>query len=69
MIKLIYQNGVGFLISLDDLAIINIFEGLINEKNNDLTEAEKESFYSKSLMLLLLNYGEPRGRNNDSHKI
>ena len=68
-IKLIYQNGVGFLISLDDLAIINIFEGLINEKNNDLTEAEKESFYSKSLMLLLLNYGEPRGRNNDSHKI
>ena len=68
-IKYIYINGVGYLISLNDLAIINIFEGLINENNNDLTDAEKESFYSKSLILLLMNFGEPRGRNNDSHGI
>ena len=68
-IKAIYKNGAGYIFPLNDLAILNIFEGLINEKNNDLSEAEKESFYSKSLMLLLLNYGEPRGRNNDSHEI
>ena len=68
-IKLLYKNSVGYLISLNDLSIINIFEGLIKEKNNELSDAEKESYYSKSLMLLLMNYGDPRGRNNDSHEI
>ena len=68
-IKIIFKNGVGHLLSLNDLALINLFEGLCIEKDNELTEAEKESFYSKSLMLLLMSYGDPRGRNNDSHEI
>ena len=68
-IKSNYINGVGYILPLNDLAILNIFEGLITEKNSDMTEAEKESFFSKSLMLLLMNYGDPRGRNNDSHEM
>ena len=68
-IKLLYKNNVGYLLTLNDLSIINIFEGLLNEKNNEINEAEKESYFSKSIMLLLMNYGDPRGRNNYSHEI
>ena len=68
-IKDLYKNNIGYLLSSNDLSIINIFEGLLKEKNNELNEAEKESYFSKSIMLLLMNYGDPRGRNNDSHEI
>ena len=68
-IKQIYNNGIGYIISLNDLAILNLFEGLINEKNDDLNLKEKESFFSKSLILFLMIYGDPRGRKNDSNEI
>ena len=68
-IKQIYNNAVGYIISLTDLGIINLLEGLINDKNNELSLQEKESFYSKSLILFLMNYGDPRGRKNDSNEI
>ena len=68
-IKQIYNNAVGYIISLTDLGIINLLEGLINDKNNELSFQEKESFYSKSLILFLMNYGDPRGRKNDSNEI
>ena len=68
-IKDLYRNNVGYLLSLNDLSIINIVEGLLKEKNNELNDAEKESYFSKSIMLLLMEYGDPRGRNNDSHEI
>ena len=68
-IKQLYNNGVGYIISLSDLGIINLFEGLINDKNNELDIKEKESFYSKSLILFLMSYGDPRGRKNDSNEM
>ena len=68
-IKEIYNNGIGYIISINDLAIIILLEGLFNENNNELSILEKESSYSKSLILLLMNYGDPRGRKNDSHDI
>ena len=68
-IKQIYNNGIGYKISLIDLAIIFLFDGLINEKNDELSLKQKESFYSKSLILLLMVYGDPRGRQNDSNEI
>ena len=48
--------------SLNELAIIFLFEGLCCEKGS------QESL-SKCLALFLLVYGEPRGRNNDSNGI
>ena len=62
-IKDIFKKG-NYQLSLADLSIINLFQALIIEKY-----IESENPYSKSLMLLLMNYGEPRGRNNDSHGI
>ena len=44
------------------MAIINLIQGLSN--NNYI---DNEEYFSKCLMLLLINYGDPRGRNNDSH--
>ena len=68
-IKEIYSNENTYIISMNYLAIINLFEGLLNENNCELSISEKESFFSKSLMLFLMNYGDPRGRRNDSHEI
>ena len=68
-IKQIYNNAVGYKISLNDLGIIYLLEGLINDKNDELSFQEKESFYSKSLILFLMSYGDPRGRKNDSNEI
>ena len=68
-IKQIFTNGLGYIISLTDLGIINLFEGLINDKNDNLDIKEKESFYSKSLIMFLMTFGEPRGRKNDSNEI
>ena len=58
----IFKNNNSYYLSLNDLAIINLIQGLLN--NNYV---ENEEYYSKSVMLLLMNYGDPRGRNNDSH--
>ena len=68
-IKEIYNNAIGYMINLTDLGLIYLFEGLINDKNDELSFQEKESFYSKSLILFLMNYGDPRGRKNDSNEI
>ena len=62
-IKDIFKKG-NYQLSLVDLSIINLFQALSSEKY-----IESETPYSKCLMLLLMNYGEPRGRNNDSHGI
>ena len=44
------------------MAIFNSFQGLCLEKGY-------EECFAKSLILFLLTYGDPRGRNNDSHGI
>ena len=59
----LYHKG-GYLLSLNDLIIINLFESLLN---NDYIKSEEN--FSKTIMLIFLAYGEPRGRNNDSHGI
>ena len=46
--------------------IINILNGLLNDKINFL---KTEKYCSKSLILSLIQYGEPRGRNNDGNHI
>ena len=46
--------------------IINILNGLLNDKINFL---KTEKYCSKSLILSLIQYGEPRGRNNDGNSI
>ena len=60
-IKDIFKKG-NFQLSLSDLALINLFQALSSENY-----IQSEAPYSKSLILLLMNFGEPRGRNNDSH--
>ena len=62
-IKEIYSKG-NYLLSFADLAIINLFQGLSCEKY-----VQSEESYSKSVMLFLMLYGDPRGRNNDSHAL
>ena len=62
-IKDIYKKG-NYQLSLQDLALINLLQALSSEKYID-----SENPYSKCLMLLLMSYGDPRGRNNDSHGI
>ena len=59
--KSIYQHQF-FKISLNELAIIYLFQGLCLDKGG-------EEYISRCLMLFLLKYGDPRGRNNDSHPI
>ena len=62
-IKSIFINGL-FKLSLNELAIINLFQGLSCDKYID-----SEEYFSKCLMLFLMNYGDPRGRYNDSHGV
>ena len=62
-INYLYHNG-GYKLYLNDLIIINLFQALLN--NNYIKSEEN---YSKCIMLILLSYGDPRGRNNDSHGI
>ena len=62
-IKDIFKKG-NYQLSLQELALINLFQALSSEKYID-----SEKPYSICLMLLLMSYGEPRGRNNDSHGI
>ena len=46
--------------TLTELAIINLIQGIISKD---------ETFYSKSLILLLMEWGDPRGRLNNSHEL
>ena len=46
--------------------IINLLNGLLYENINLL---ETDKFCSKALILSLIGYGEPRGRNNDGNNI
>ena len=62
-INYLYHNG-GYKLSLNDLIIIILFQSLINTNY-----IKSEEYFSKCIMLILLAYGEPRGRNNDSHGI
>ena len=62
-INYFYQNG-GYRLSLNDLIIINLFNSLLNKNY-----IKSEEYFSRSVMLILLSYGDPRGRNNDSHGI
>ena len=62
-IKEIYSKGM-YLLSFADLAIINLFQGLSFENY-----FHSEEPYSKSVMLFLMLFGDPRGRNNDSHPL
>ena len=59
-IKDLFKKG-NYQLSLVDLSLINLFQALSSEKY-----IESEAPYSKCLMHLLMSYGEPRGRNNDS---
>ena len=59
--KSIFLNGFK-IFSFNEISILELFDGLCLEKNG-------EELISKSLALFLLTYGEPRGRNNDSHGI
>ena len=62
-IKEIYSKGY-YLLSFADLGIINLFQGLSNDYY-----INSEEQYSKSVMLFLMLFGDPRGRNNDSHAL
>ena len=53
-----------YKLSLNDLIVINLFQALLN---NDYIKSEEN--FSKTIMLIFFTYGEPRGRNNDSHGI
>ena len=55
-------NSEFYRISFNNLAIFNLFQGLCLDKDS-------EKYFAKSLILFLLTYGDPRGRNNDSHLI
>ena len=54
-----------YKLSLNDLIIINLLKAMWN--NIDFIKSEEN--FSKCLILILLAYGDPRGRNNDSHGI
>ena len=58
----LFKNNFPYQLSINDLAIINLIQGLLNTNYID-----NEEFFSKCVMLLLINYGDPRGRNNNSH--
>lgn len=59
-IKSIYKNVFSKL-SFNELSIIYLLEGLCCENFMD-----SEKFLSICMMFFLMNYGDPRGRNNDS---
>ena len=60
----LFKNNIHYILNLNELAIINIIRALTN--NNYI---QNEEYFSKCVMLLLMNYGDPRGRHNDSHGI
>jgi alpha-tubulin suppressor-like RCC1 family protein len=57
-----FKNNFSYQLTLNDLAIINLLQGLMNN-----IYIENEEYFSKCVLLLLINYGDPRGRHNDSH--
>ena len=65
MNKLFYHQE--YKLPLNYLIIINLFKAMLYNSNTDLIKNEEN--FSKCLILILLSYGEPRGRFNDSHGI
>ena len=65
MNKLFYHQE--YKLSLNYLIVINLFKAMLYNSNTDLIKNEEN--FSKCLILILLLYGEPRGRFNDSHGI
>ena len=62
-ISQIYASKCYYL-SFADLSLINLFQGLSCEGY-----LESEEPYSKCVMLILMLFGDPRGRNNDAHPL
>ena len=54
-----------YKLSLNDLIIINLFKSMWY--NIDFIKSEEN--FTKCLILILLSYGDPRGRYNDAHGI
>ena len=54
-----------YILSLNDLFIINLFKAISH--NVDFIKSEEN--FSKCLILILLEYGDPRGRYNDAHGV
>ena len=54
-----------YKLSLSDLITINLFKSMLY--NIDFIKSEEN--FSKCLILILLAYGDPRGRYNDSHGV
>ena len=54
-----------YKLSLNDLIIINLFNSMLNNINF----IKSEENFSKCVILILMAYGDPRGRQNDSHGI
>ena len=54
-----------YKLSLSDLIIINLFKAM--QYNINFIKSEEN--FSKCLILILLSFGDPRGRYNDSHGI
>ena len=59
----LFKSNIPYQLTLNELLIINIILALSNNNNY----VKSEEFFSKSVMLLLMNFGDPRGRHNDSH--
>ena len=58
----LFKNNIQYKLSLNEISLINLVQALSN--NNYI---QNEEYFSKSVMMFLMNYGDPRGRYNDSH--
>ena len=60
----LFKNNYQYYLSLNEISMINLVQALSNN-----SYIQNEEYFSKCVMLLLLNYGDPRGRYNDSHGV
>ena len=58
----LFNNNVNYNLTLNEIALINLIQALSNDHY-----IKNEEYFSKCVMTLLMNYGDPRGRHNDSH--
>ena len=56
------NKNENFDINMNELSMINLIEGLLEQNY-----LKSEFYFSKVVFLILLEYGDPRGRFNDSH--
>ena len=63
-VKLIslFKNNINYNLTMNEISLINLIFALSNEHY-----IKNEEYFSKCVMSLLICYGDPRGRNNDSH--